>query len=193
MTEDREPPIILATERLIVRDWDVSDADRFFDIYGREEVVRWLGAAPIADRDEAVARIERSPTRLAGDPRFGSWAVVDRARGVPIGGVLLKPLPDGDGEIEIGWHLHPDSWGNGFATEAAAAVLERGFATGVPEVWAVTFLDNAASAAVARRIGMRLLGVTSRWYHEPHLMFWVGSGPDREPSLQPDGPAPPTA
>ena len=33
---------------------------------------------------------------------------------------------------------------------------------------------------------MRLLGVTSRWYHEPHLMFWAGSTPDREPSLGPD-------
>jgi RimJ/RimL family protein N-acetyltransferase len=51
-------------------------------------------------------------------------AVVERASGVPAGTVILRPLPDGAGEIEIGWHVHPDRWGRGFATEAAAAVLE---------------------------------------------------------------------
>lgn len=69
-------------------------------------------------------------------------------------------------------------------------MLERGFADGIAEVWAVTHLDNDRWAAVCRRIGMRLLGVTSRWYHEPHPMFWVGARPGQEPSLGPDGPAP---
>ena len=44
---------------------------------------------------------------------------------VAAGTVLLKPVltPDARGEIEIGWHLHPDRWGHGLATEAAAAIL----------------------------------------------------------------------
>jgi len=99
--------------------------------------------------------------------------------------VLLKPLPDGAGEIEIGWHLHPDSWGRGFATEAAAAVLNRAFAEGLLEVWAVTYFDNHRSIRVCHKIGMRLLGVTHRWYHEPSLMFWIGADP-----LRPDEPPP---
>ena len=52
---------------------------------------------------------------------------MQRATGVPVGTVPLKPLPDGAGEIEIGWHLHPDSWGRGFATETARALLARGW------------------------------------------------------------------
>ena len=107
-----------------------------------------------------------------------------------MGGVILKLLPDGEGEVEIGWQLHPDSWGNGFASEAAGAVLERGFADGLPEVWAVMYLDNHRSALVCRRIGMQLLGVTNRWYHKPLLMFWRGARPSQEPSLRPDQPAP---
>jgi RimJ/RimL family protein N-acetyltransferase len=79
-----------------------------------------------------------------------------------VGSVILKPLPDGEGKAEIGWQLHPDSWGKGFASGAAGAVLQRGFADGLPEVWAMMFLDNRRSAAVCRRIGMRLLGITSR-------------------------------
>jgi RimJ/RimL family protein N-acetyltransferase len=144
------------------------------------------------DRREAVEMIERNLTRLETDSRFGSWAVVDRSSGVPVGSVILKPLPDGEGEVEveIGWQLHPDSWGNGFASEAAGAVLERGFADGLPEVWAVMYLDNHRSALVCRRIGMQLLGVTNRWYHKPLLMFWRGARPSQEPSLRPDQPAP---
>lgn len=182
--------MLIATDRLEIRPWRVDEADRFFDIYRRIEVVRWLDGIPMRDRREAVERIERSIARLEADPRFGSWAVVERSSGVPAGTVLFKPLPDGEGEIEVGWHLHPDSWGRGFATEAAGAVLDRGLADGTSEVWAVTHLDNARSIAVCRRIGMRLLGVTNRWYHQPVLMFWTGSHAEQEPSHAPDEPVP---
>jgi RimJ/RimL family protein N-acetyltransferase len=104
---------------------------------------------------------------------------------------VLKPLPDGDGEVEIGWHLHPDSWGRGLASEAAGALLARGLADGLQEIWAVTYLNNHPSIAVCRRIEMCLLGVTHRWYHEPSLMFWAAVRSDQQPSLTPDGPAPP--
>jgi RimJ/RimL family protein N-acetyltransferase len=181
---------VITTERLVLRPWRLDEADRFFDIYRRPEVVRWIGAETMQDRGEAIAMIERNLTRLEADSRFGSWAVVDRSTGVPVGSVILKPLPDGEGEVEIGWQLHPDSWGNGFASEAASAVLDRGVADGLPEVCAVTYLDNHRSVAVCRRIGMSLLGITHRWYHEPSLMFWIGSRPGQEPSLEPDQSAP---
>jgi len=154
------------------------------------EVARWIGGQPMVDRAEAVRFIERISDRLADDPRFESWAVIERSTGVPAGSVLLKPLPDGAGEIEIGWHLHPDSWGRGLATDAGQALLERGFALGLSEVWAVTHLDNYRSVRVCEKLGMRLLGVTHRWYHEPSLMFWVSADPGQQPTLAPDQPVP---
>jgi RimJ/RimL family protein N-acetyltransferase len=186
----QDPTFMVVTARLIVRPWRLDDADRFFDIYRRDEVARGMGAEPLRTHREAVEWIDRITARLAADPRFGSWAVVERTTGVPVGGILLKPLPDGDTDMEIGWQLHPDKWGQGLATEAASAILTYGFASGVGEVWAVTHLDNRRSAAVCRRIGMRLLGVTHRWYHEPLLMFWIGARAEQAPSLRPDGPAP---
>jgi RimJ/RimL family protein N-acetyltransferase len=130
--------------------------------------------------------IERNLARERSGSRFGGWAVIDRSSGVPVGSVILNELPDGDGEVEIGWQLHPDSWGQGFATEAAGAVVKLSLADGLPEIWAVTYLDNHRSAAVCRRIGMQLLGITHRWYHDPHLMFWAGAMSDQEPSLSAD-------
>lgn len=182
---------MIATDRLVVRPWRVDEVDRFVEIYRRPEVVRWFPAAPKLNRGEAIERIERNLAQLAADLRFGRWAVVERSNGVPVGTIILQRLPDGDGEVEIGWHLHPDSWCKGFAREAAGAVLRRGFADGLAEVWAVTDVDNYRSAAVCRRIGMRLLGVTHRWYHDRSLMFWAGARPGQEPSLGPDQPAPP--
>jgi len=190
VVEQGDRAAVITTDRLVVRPWRLDETDRLFDIYRRAEVMRWLGAEPMQDRREAIEAIERMLTRLEADPRFGSWAVVARSNGVPVGGMSLKPLPEGEGEIEIAWQLHPDSWGKGFASEAARAVLERGFTDGLSEVWAVTYLDNDRSAAVCRRIGMQLLGITHRWYHKPFLMFWTGSRPGQEPSLRPDQPAP---
>lgn len=175
---------------MVVRPWRVEEADRFYDMHRRMEVARWIGERPMVDRAEAVRFIERISERLADDPRFGSWAVIERSTGMPAGSVLLKPLPDGAGEIEIGWHLHPDSWGRGLGTDAGQALLERGFALGLSEVWAVTHLDNHRSARVCEKLGMRLLGVTRRWYHEPSLMFWVSADPDQRPTLAPDQPVP---
>jgi RimJ/RimL family protein N-acetyltransferase len=184
------PDVIAQTDRVAVRPWRIDEADRLFDIYRRLEVVRWLNGRPMTDRADAVQSIERNLERLATDPRFGLWAVVERATDTAAGSVLLKPLPDGAGEIEVGWHLHPDSWGRGLATDAARLLVARGFDLGLLEIWAVTHVNNHRSARVCEKLGMRLLGVTDRWYHEPSLMFWIGAGEGQEPSLSPDRPAP---
>jgi RimJ/RimL family protein N-acetyltransferase len=177
---------LLTTARLIIRPWRLDEAGRFFDIHRRKDVARWLSGIPMKEPREAVERLELYTAQLAADPRFGAWAVVERENDVPAGTVLLKPLPNGEGEVEIGWHLHPDSWGRGIATEAATALLARGFADGLREVWGLTHLDNHRSIGVCRKIGMRLLGITSRWYPGPSLMFWTGSRPGQEPSFDPD-------
>jgi RimJ/RimL family protein N-acetyltransferase len=152
----------LRTDRLRLRAWTTSPDDiaRLTDLYGREEIQRWVGGTPTVSPAELV---ERWAAVHALDERFGCWAI-EGPEGVPAGTVLFKPLPNGVGEIEVGWHLHPDSWGRGYATEAARAVIGRGFDAGVPEVYAVVRPGNEASIAVCRRLGMVPLGRLRRWY-----------------------------
>jgi len=84
---------------------------------------------------------------------------------VPAGAILLKTLPNAEhGEVEIGWWLHPDSHGRGYATEGAGAVLDHAFAGGLREVWALMHPANMPSQAVMSRLGMTDLGVHERWY-----------------------------
>jgi RimJ/RimL family protein N-acetyltransferase len=159
---------LLRTRRLVLRGWTADDLDAFFDVYSRWEVMRWLGPPPrraVADLDEARERLDRWRTRHAAlDPPFGLWAIVPHDAGVPVGTVLLLPLHDADGptgEIEVGWHLHPDQQGRGLVTEAARALL--GIAA-LPRVLALTDPDNERSQAVADRLGMADEGLTDRWF-----------------------------
>ena len=153
---------VLCTERLRLRPWTTSATDlaRLSDIYGRDEVTRWLGGPPTLTPAEIVARWTAVHDL---DQRFGCRAI-ELADGSVAGTVLFKPLPNGVGEVEVGWHLHPDSWGHGYATEAARAVIEQGFAAGLPEVYAVVRPGNEASLAVCARLGMAPLGRFRRWY-----------------------------
>ena len=153
---------LLRTERLRLRAWTTSAADvaRLSDIYGRDEVTRWIGGAPSVPPAELPARWAAVH---AHNPTYGCWAM-ELADGTVAGTVLFKPLPNGVGEVEVGWHLHPDCWGHGYATEAARAVIARGFDAGLPEVYAVVRPGNEPSLAVCRRLGMQPLGRTSRWY-----------------------------
>ncbi len=161
---------VLLSDRLRLRPWTTAPADltRMADLYGREEITRWVGGTPSIPPVELVARWAAVN---ALDDRYGCWAieVTDGAGGPEgpssvAGTVLFKPLPNGVGEVEVGWHLHPDSWGHGYATEAARTVIDRGFSAGVPEVYAVVRPGNQPSMAVCRRLGMEPLGRLRRWY-----------------------------
>ncbi|GAB3948628.1 GNAT family N-acetyltransferase [Kribbella albertanoniae] len=166
-----EPKVVYETDRLVVRDWAAADGDRVFDIYRRWEVARWLGADPkvMADRDSANRVIDRWNQQNQ-NPPYGIWAVYERATETVAGTVLLVPLPEpsdgtaAQGEVEVGWHFHPDAWGRGLATEAARGAIRHGFTAGLSQIYAVVRPDNVASLAVCRRLGMRSLGRTSRWY-----------------------------
>ncbi|HEX6871172.1 MAG TPA: GNAT family N-acetyltransferase, partial [Micromonosporaceae bacterium] len=160
------------TERLVVRPWTAGsdDLDRIFDLYSRWEVARWLGASPrvLTDPDQAAGMVDRWTERADPEGKYGIWAIERRDGGPVVGSVLLVPLPDpdqrGEGEVEVGWHLHPDSWGHGYATEAARGAIGKGFSDGLREIYAVVRPDNAPSIAVCRRLGMTGLGRTERWY-----------------------------
>ncbi|TKJ33130.1 GNAT family N-acetyltransferase [Blastococcus sp. CCUG 61487] len=154
---------LLRTRRVVLRAWTCSTGDlaRLADVYGRDEVTRWLGGPPTVSPAELVSRWAAVH---AADERFGCWAIQPVDGGPPAGTVLLKPLPDGVGEVEVGWHLHPDAWGHGYATETARAVIERAFQAGLPEVYAVVRPGNEQSMAVCRRLGMTPLGRMTRWY-----------------------------
>ncbi len=168
---------LLRTPRLLLRRWRAEDLAAFHAIYSRDEVMRWLGPHPrraLRTLPEAEARLQHWHRREADlEPPLGLWALVplpDEPGGSgdePVGTILLMPLLEHGSagtEVEIGWHLHPDHQGRGLVTEAARGLLDLAAGAGFGEVLALTDLDNAASQAVAGRLGMRDEGTTGRWF-----------------------------
>ena len=144
------------TDRLRVRNWRADDLDALCAIYGNVRAMRHFDRAPT--REEARARLDRWQ---ALGKTGATFAPLER-RDVPglVGFCGLLPitregLPNVGG-FEIGWTLHPDHWGQGYATEAAEAWLARAFGSlGLQRVVAFTVPANRPSRAVMERIGMR--------------------------------------
>lgn len=157
----------LRTERLLVRDWAVSDADAALRIYGEKEVAHWLTPAMQRVVDVPAMRAvlqawEEAQPNLV--PPSGRWAVERREDGQVVGGLVIRMLPPYDEDLEIGWQLAPGEWGHGYATEAGRALLRWAFGQGVDELFAVARPNNRKAVATARRIGMEWVGETSKYY-----------------------------
>ncbi|HEY3733619.1 MAG TPA: GNAT family N-acetyltransferase [Streptosporangiaceae bacterium] len=156
----------LVTERLVLRSWDTDDAAAALGAYGDAEVARWLAPAMDQVPDPAAMRLVLQQW-VAEDARMlppaGRWAIEHREDGRLIGGATLLPLPP-DEEFEIGWQLHPDSWGHGYATEAGLALAAWAFEQGIEQVIAVVRPANARAAGTVRRIGMEWVGETEKYH-----------------------------
>lgn len=155
---------MIATERLILRNWRDTDLDPFAALCADADVMQHLGG-PQARLDVAAAMARQR----AGAERNGHcfWAVERRGDGALLGFCGLQagtpPVAALGNVLEIGWRLRRDAWGQGYAREAAAAALAWAWAhTDRAEVLAWTVPANCASWGLMLRLGMR---------HRSHLDF----------------------
>jgi ribosomal-protein-alanine N-acetyltransferase len=146
---------VLTTERLVLRPVTAHDHDVLLAHWTLPDVRRFLfdGEAPSAA--EVTETIKES-ARDFSESGYGIWLIQDRT-GL-VGTTGLRPLEDLG--LEIFYSLAPGSRGNGYATEAARAVVEHALVDlGLPEVLAEIDEGNVASVAVVRRLGMAPFGV----------------------------------
>jgi len=161
---------IAETDRLLIRTWNPeADAEQVFQIYRDPEVTRFLITK--ADSVEAALDLLHRWVTQASDWNDGSglWAIAHKKTNEIVGTIILIQLRDADNlltqDYEIGWHLKRSAWGNGYATEAANAILEYGFTTlKLPAIYGVAHPENNASLRVTQRLGMTPMGRTSRYY-----------------------------
>jgi RimJ/RimL family protein N-acetyltransferase len=140
----------LATERLYLRAVAPEDVEELVRLHDDPEVAKYMG---VRDRDWYEWRVEASQEEWA-ERGHGFVVVLDAGSGGFLGRTGLKYWPE-FGETELGWVLRPEARGRGFATEAARAVLDRGFENlEVPYITAMIRPGNDASVAVAERLGM---------------------------------------
>lgn len=144
----------LDTERLILRSWRADDVDAFLSVNSDPEVMATLG--PVMNRAQVVALIERMQ-RIEAEHGHCFWALERREDAKLIGwcGAIRGTVDPIMGQIEIGWRLARDCWGQGLVSEAARATCDWAFANRPDDsLWAITTTDNHRSRAVMERLGM---------------------------------------
>jgi RimJ/RimL family protein N-acetyltransferase len=152
-----KPEYPIATDRLLLRPYAVSDLDDLYDLQSRPEVMRYLYETE-RDREQARESLERMTRRAAivAEGEALTLAVVLPGEGKVIGDVMLRWLSRKDQQGEVGYVFHPGFGGKGYATEAAAVMLRLGFADlGLHRIIGRLDARNDASARVLERLGMR--------------------------------------
>jgi RimJ/RimL family protein N-acetyltransferase len=147
---------VIETARLTLRGWEERDVMPFAAMCADPEVMAHLGG-PQA-RDEVEAAIARQRASQARDGHC-FWAIERREDGALLGFCGLRlgghPATPASDELEIGWRLRRDAWGQGYAREAAEASLAWGWAnTGRARIAAWTIPPNRASWTLMERLGM---------------------------------------
>ena len=170
----------LETERLVLRRWEPADLCKLTTILSNPEVASRLGSPSQEDVERTIDRYERNWDALG----FGRFAVEDGQTAEFVGRVGLMRQAEwtaSEDNVEIGWAIARDRWGEGLATEAARAVLADGFdRVGLPRVIGFSSPDNIASVRVMERLGMTLQG-TAQWAGKEHVWYairaeeWAGA------------------
>lgn len=149
----------LRTERLLLRDFVSED---WHAVYAYHRDPRYLRFYPRSQSSKLEARsfVERSVFWQYEDPRTRYQLAIllpDEER--LIGNCGLRMSHPDLQQAELGYELSPEHWGQGYATEAARAMVEFGFTRlGLHRIWATCIAENVRSARVLGRVGLRREG-----------------------------------
>lgn len=142
------------TDRLVLRSLTADDTEAVFAILGHELTVADVsfGHATSGYTKGYISRRERDEDDLG----YSMWAVQLLGSDTLVGlcGYFATERPS---RIELGYVIHADQWGKGYATEAAGAAVRAARAAGL-EVVATIRPTNERSLAVAARIGLEHTG-----------------------------------
>jgi [ribosomal protein S5]-alanine N-acetyltransferase len=144
---------VIETARLRLRKFTLGDVPALHAVLGDPIAMQWYPAA--FDRDGVEAWIRRNVDRYRRDGH-GLWAMVLKSSDEVIGdcGCVIQEVEDKP-EVEIGYHVRRDLWGNGYATEAARSCMDYAFDTlGAPRVVSMIRPENLNSRRVAEKNGL---------------------------------------
>jgi ribosomal-protein-alanine N-acetyltransferase len=165
--------IHIETERLILRDVELTDVQGMFELDSDPEVHEFLGKKPIKTLDEAKKVIEyiRGQYKKHG---IGRWAIIDKQTNDFIGwsGLKYEEYVRDFHYYDLGYRLRRKYWGQGIATETAIESLKYGFEKlNLKEIGGGAEKDHVASNKILQKVGLKFIeeieydGVPCNWYN----------------------------
>lgn len=150
-------PPWLTTDRLALRRLTADDFDLLWRLNSDDRVTRYIGGYKDREKIEHMLAI-RVLEYYEQHPGLGIWATIERASGRIVGLHLLNHI-QGESYIQVGYLMFPEFWGQGYATEMAAALVRYGFLDlALPQVVAITDLDHIVSQRVLVKAGLERKG-----------------------------------
>lgn len=143
---------ILETQRLLLREFSLADAEQLFLLNKDPEVIKFTGDQAFQNVAEARSFLENyDQYKKYG---FGRWTVIDKGSGDFLGWCGLKYDPAAD-ETDIGFRFFKRYWNKGYATEAAKGCIALGFDRfGLQTLVGRAMKENTASIKVLEKLGM---------------------------------------
>ena len=146
---------IIETERLVLRQMKVEDAEFIFELVNEAAFIRNIGDKGVRTLEDARAYISNGPVASYEKFGFGLYLVECREAASPIGicGLLKRDALE---DVDIGFAFLEKHWSKGFASESAGAVMEYGRgALGIERIVAIVSPENHGSIRVLGKIGLR--------------------------------------
>ncbi|MBV6498927.1 MAG: hypothetical protein CJBNEKGG_01157 [Prosthecobacter sp.] len=175
--------VVFETKRLSLRQMTPSDVPALLAVFGDAETMRYYPAA----FDEARMRAWVDWNMRSYEARgYGLWAMILRATGEVIGDCgLASQQVGGIQEVEVGYHVRRDLWGQGLATEAAPGCLDYGFGiVGCHRLVSLINPLNLPSRRVAEKIGMKLQREVE-WKNKPTCIYEIKTSATQNPKQPP--------
>ncbi|MED4015133.1 GNAT family N-acetyltransferase [Sutcliffiella cohnii] len=149
----------ISTERLVLRLFQKSDAETVAKLCNNYNIYKNTLYLPYPySVEDALSWIERHYNNFISDKAY-EFAITDKGDGKLLGAIALsnnQPFQHG----ELAYWIGEEFWGNGYATEAAQAIIQFAFAEkGYHKVFARYFDSNPASGKVLQKIGMKEEGI----------------------------------
>jgi RimJ/RimL family protein N-acetyltransferase len=167
----------IETERLILRNIQLSDIDGMFELDSDPEVHKYLGNKPYTTKRQSVKNIKEIIKQYE---KFGigRWAMINKETNDFMGWSGLKlntvTLNDHTNFYDVGYRIIKRFWGKGYATDSSIAALNYGFNTlKLETIYGITEKDNQASHHILLKIGLNYIEdfydekvhLNLRWYN----------------------------
>ena len=150
-----DPFPILETERLILREMTLSDAEVFFKLRSNKIAMHYLDRPLAKTIEDAIDLIEKRKEMESAQTGLG-WAICLKSNGVVIGDMGFYRVDVNNQKTEIGYILNPEYWRKGYASEAMDAVLKFGFEIlNFNKIEADINPENQASINLATKMGFK--------------------------------------
>jgi RimJ/RimL family protein N-acetyltransferase len=163
----------LETDRLEIRKLEVDDARFMLDLLNQPSFHQFIGDRGVRTLEEARTYIEDRAFAAYEKNGFGPFAVELKTDGRVIGIVSLLDRDELD-HVDIGFAFLPDSWRQGFATEATSAVMDFAFQDlGLEKIIAITQPDNIASIKTLDKMGLSFAGMTRLGDEDIDLLLYA--------------------